>query len=83
MASLSNTVINSREDLDSLKGTPQYDDFMELLRGSMIQKRNVQIYPDDYNSPEYKGDKLEPIMKDVEDLSTITAFGFKKSDFKK
>lgn len=74
-------VINTRDDLDSIKGTPEYDEFMTSLRGSMTHKRNVQVYPEGYGTPEYEGPELEPIWEEVEDLSTITRFGFTKADF--
>lgn len=73
--------INSREDLDSIEGTQDHFDFMQLLKGSMTRKQNVQIYPENYGKPEYTGDAIEPIFVDIEDLSTIERFGFTKSDF--
>lgn len=74
-------IINTREDLDAIQGTPEYDEFMQFLKGSMTHKKDVQVYPDGYNQPDYQGAKLEPIWQDVEDLSTIQRFGFTKSDF--
>ena len=81
MALLSKTIINTREDLDAVYGTPEYAEFMESLKGSMTRKQDVQVYPEGYNQPGYEGDKLEPIWEDVEDLSTIERFGFSKADF--
>lgn len=75
------TIINTRADLDALIGTPEYDEFMALLAGSMTRKQNTQEYPDGYNQPGYEGETLEPIWEDVEDLSTIERFGFTKEDF--
>lgn len=80
MQFLSKTVINTREDLDAIQGTPKYDEFMEALKGSMTRKQNVQVYPDNYGDPDYDGETLEPIWEDVEDLSTIERFGFTKAD---
>lgn len=74
-------VINTRDDLEAINGTPEYDEFMATLKGSMIHKRNVQVYPEGYGTPEYEGPELEPIWEEVEDLSTITRFGFTKADF--
>ena len=76
------TVINTREDLDALIGTKEYDDFMQILKGSMTKRIDVQVYPDGYNQPDYAGEKLSPIWEDVEDLSIISRFDFKKADFK-
>lgn len=81
MASLSNTVINTREDLDAIEGTIEHAEFMRYLKGSMMRKQNVQAYPDGYGQPGYEGETLEPIWQDVEDLTTIERFGFSKSDF--
>lgn len=76
------TIINTREDLDAIVGTPEHDEFMAILKGSMIRKQNIQVYPDGYNQPDYEGEKLEPIWENVEDLSLIERFGFTKGDFK-
>ena len=82
MQLLSKTVINTREDLDAIQDTPEYDEFMASLKGSMTRKQDVQVYPNGYGMPDYEGEKLEPIWQDVEDLSTIERFGFTKEDFK-
>ena len=71
-------IINSRNDLDKIKDTPEYNEFINLLKGSMIRQQDIQTYPDNYNEPDYDGEKLEPIWTDVEDLSTIERFGFTK-----
>jgi len=81
MALLSEIIINSREDLEAVKGTPDYDKFMQALKGSMTRRQDMQVYPNGYNQPDYEGEKLEPIWEDVEDLSTIQRFGFTKADF--
>lgn len=75
------TIINTREDLDAIAGTLEHSKFMNMLKGSMTQKQNVQVYPDGYSQPDYQGEKLEPIWETVEDLSVIERFGFSKSDF--
>ena len=76
-------VINTREDLDLLKteNPEQYAEFMAYLKGSMTRQQDTAVYPDNYNQPDYAGDKIDPIWKTVEDLSTIKRFGFKKTDF--
>lgn len=75
------TVINTRADLDALAGTPAHAEFMRHLRGSMSRRQNVQVYPEGYGQPEYAGPTLEPVWEEVEDLSTITRFGFTPADF--
>jgi len=54
---------------------------MNLLKGSITRKQDTQTYPDNYNEPNYDGEKLEPIWTDIEDLSTIERFEFTKEDF--
>lgn len=81
MTSLSKAIINTRQDLDALIGTQEHYEFMQKLKGSMLRKQDIQIYPEGYNQPDYDGPKLEPIWDYVEDLSTIESFGFEKSDF--
>lgn len=73
-------IINSREDLDSLRGTQEYAEFVAYLKGSMTRTVNVAAYPDGYNRPGYEGPEIEPVWMEVEDLSTITAFGFTKEE---
>jgi hypothetical protein len=74
-------IINSRQDLDAIQGTSEYDEFMNSLKGTMTRKHNVQVYPENYGTSEYDGPDLEPIWEDIEDLTTITSFGFTKEDF--
>ena len=81
MASLSKVVINTREDLDAIAGTPEYTEFMKALKGSMTRKQDVAVRPDNYGWPEYEGPEIPPVWEDVEDLSTIERFGFSKADF--
>lgn len=75
------TIINTRADLDAIIGTPEHEQFMQILKGSMTRKQDVQVYPEGYNQPDYEGEKLQPIWTDVEDLSMIERFGFTKADF--
>ena len=80
---MASTVINTREDLDAITGTPEHSAFMLALKGSMTRRQNVQVYPEGYGKPEYDGPQLEPIWEDVEDLSAIERFGFTKDDFQR
>lgn len=79
----SQSVINTREDLEAIKDSnpAEYLKFMAYLKGSMTRKQDTAVYPDSYNTPDYDGDKIEPVWSDVEDLSTIERFGFTKADF--
>lgn len=81
MESTSKVVINTRSDLDALIGTPEHEQFMAFLKGSMTLKQDVAVRPEGYGQPEYQGEIIPPVWQDVEDLSTITRFGFTKADF--
>lgn len=78
---LSKVIINSRADLDAIQGTPEHEQFMQMLKGSMARRQNVAVYPEGYGQPDYDGPVVEPAWEDVEDLSTIERFGFTKEDF--
>jgi hypothetical protein len=73
-------VINTREDLDAIQGTPEHDEFMAALKGSMTRKQDTAVRPDNYSDLGYEGEVIAPVWEDVEDLSTIERFGFSKSD---
>ena len=73
-------IINTREDLDSVIGTVEYDNFINYLKGSMVKRTNIQVYPENYGKPEYTGELLEPIWETSEDLSIIDQFGFTKEE---
>jgi hypothetical protein len=75
------TIINTREDLDALIGTPEHDQFMNYLKGSMTRKVDSAVYPDGYGQAEYTGETISPAWTNVEDLSVIERFGFVKADF--
>jgi hypothetical protein len=55
---------------------------MAYLKGSMTRKQDVAVRPEGYGQHDYEGEVIEPVWEDVEDLSTITSFGFTKADFK-
>jgi len=76
-------IINTRADLDNIKGTPAYFDFIASLKGSMTRKQDAQVYPENYPSPDYIGPVLDPIWIDIDDLTTIERFGFSKTDLKR
>ncbi len=59
-------IVNTRVDLDAISGTPEYDGFMSMLRGSLWRLE--------------KDDTARAWIA-VEDNSTIERFGFSRSDF--
>ena len=73
-------VINTRADLDAVKGTQDYDAFMQGLRGSLANTRDVAIYPEGYHTIDYDGPKVDPVWEAVEDLSMVERFHFTKAE---
>jgi hypothetical protein len=59
-------IINTRADLESLQGTPQYLEFLALLAGSLYR---IEV------------DHAAMTWKSVEDDSMIQRFGFVRADF--
>ena len=70
-------IINTRQDLDSIQGSPEYDQFITYLKGSITRQVNVAVYPENYNL--VIDEFIEPIWETVEDLTTIQNFGFTKA----
>lgn len=58
--------INTREDLDSLVGTPRHDEAMAMLAGTLWRLQK---------------DDATKTWSAVEDESTIARFGFTRADF--
>lgn len=73
-------VLNTREDLDAIAGTPEYGDFIAYLKGSLTRLVDTQTYPEGYGEPGYEGEPLAPAWSEVEDLSTVERFGFTKAE---
>ena len=60
------SVINSRADLDAIVGTPEHNEFLAMLRGSLWRLE--------------KDDQAQAWVS-VEDNATIERFGFTRADF--
>lgn len=74
-------IINTRQDLDAIKGTQEYTDFMLFLKGSITKQVDTQTYPEGYGQFDYSGPALKPIWTEIKDLSVIERFGFTEADF--
>lgn len=75
-------VIQTRADLDAIQGTPEYFDFIKLLKGSMVKKVCTTVYPEGYDETLKEGDEgFIPLeFEEVENLSEIERFGFTKEE---
>lgn len=59
-------VINTRDDLDAIAGTPEYNEFMRLLSGTIYRVER---------------DEETKAYRVVSDTTTIERFGFTANDF--
>lgn len=72
------TIIQTRADLDA--ATPQQQrDFLTWLQGAAVNRQNMAVYPDDYDSmttqpgdPEY----IATDWQDVENTAVLQRYGF-------
>ena len=69
-------IINTRADLDALKGTPKYLAQLKLIAGTLVCVFDAADYPDNYNDPTYDGPQIDPVWTKKEDLITILSLGF-------
>jgi len=73
-------VINTRADLEAVKGTQDYDVFMQGLRGSLTYTRDIAVYPEGYHALDYEWPKVNPVWESVEDMSMVERFHFTKAE---
>lgn len=73
-------IIQTREDLDCIAGTPEHTQFIAFLKGSMTLRTDTAVYPGGYGQPGYTGASVNPVWTEVEDLSAIERFGFTKAE---
>jgi hypothetical protein len=73
--------INTRTDLEALAGTEAYAEALRRLRGSMVAKVNVAVYPDGYFEDGYDGPEVEPVWEEVENLEALNLLGLDKAEF--
>lgn len=74
-------IINSRDDLDALKGTPAYIEALRALAGSMVTSMDMAVYPDGHGQPDYTGPVIEPDWHEVETLDVIERLDFTRASF--
>lgn len=69
-------IVNTRSDLDALKGTPAYLEAMRLLAGTMTTTVDVAVYPEGYGLPGYSGPTVAPQWREIDTLATVERLGF-------
>ena len=69
-------IINTRADLDALKGTSDYLPALRAIAGTMDTTVNTAEYPEGYGDPSYNGPLIDPEWTTVETLETVRRLGF-------
>lgn len=69
-------IVNTRADLDALKGGPDYLDAMRVIYGSLSTSVDRAEYPEGYGQPDYTGVAVDPDWQEAETLGTIQRLGF-------
>lgn len=69
-------LINTREDLDAIQGTPQHAEFLRYLVGTLTTKTDVAVRPEGYGQPGYTGPVIEALWQEVDNPTAATRFGY-------
>lgn len=69
-------IINTRADLEALKGTPAYLPALQTIAGTLETTMNTVVYPEGYGQEGYDGPEIDPVWETVETLDTIQHLGF-------
>jgi hypothetical protein len=76
------SIIQTRQDLESIKGSQEYFEFIKLLKGSMVKKVCTTVYPEDYDHDLTPNDEgyIPLEFGEIENLEEISRFEFTKED---
>lgn len=69
-------IVNSRSDIDALRGTPYFLTALEYIHGAMTVVVNVAEYPEGVD-PE----AVEPIWSEQQDETILRRIGWTREDF--
>lgn len=72
--------LNTRADLEALRGTPDYVEALRMLKGSMVALVNVATYPEGYVDPSYDGPVIEPVWEEIESLEALDLIGIGREE---
>ena len=70
--------INTRQDLDSISGTPAHTAFLCALKGACYSTIDTQVYPDGYDRQKTPADDgyIAPLLSEVIDDTIAKRFGY-------
>lgn len=75
--------INTRADLEALRGTPRYRMALEALHGAMTITVDVTQYPGNYGDPGYDGPMMEPRWETRERPEAIERLGLTREELER
>lgn len=69
-------IVNSRSDIDALRGTPYFLTALEYIQGAMTVAVNVAEYSEGADP-----DLVEPVWEERLDLSILQRIGWTRAEF--
>lgn len=72
--------INSRADLENLRGTAALAIALRNIAGSSMVLFDVAERPSDYGEPSYEGPTIEPIWENRQDNAVLRRFSLTRRD---
>jgi hypothetical protein len=64
---LTSPLINTRADLETLRGTDQWLPALLAIRGAATIRTDIAAYPQGYGQPGHEGEPVEPEWEDRDD----------------
>lgn len=74
------TPINSRADLEQLRGTPAFEPALRAIGGALVRKTNIAVHPTTYSDSDYDGPPIAPVWRFEEDQSVLARIGMTRAE---
>lgn len=74
------TPINSRADLEQLRGTPAFEPALRAIGGALVRKTNIAVHPTTYSDSDYDGPAVPPVWHYEEDQSILARIGMTRAE---
>lgn len=74
------TPINSRADLEQLRGTPAFEPALRAISGALVRKTNIAVYPATHADSDYDGPAIGPVWRYDEDQSVLVRIGMTRGE---
>ncbi len=72
--------INTRADLEAMRGTADFDDAMRSIAGASTILVDVAVRPENYSDPSYDGPEIAAEWEHRNDDATLIRLGMTRED---